>query len=81
MGSHGHRGESVFYDDLCPSLIAWPGPEWVTRLVPAGPYNGCSQQSREGCFHAQRIVAVPEQDIGKILQKTKENLHLGLLVM
>lgn len=80
MGCHGHCGKSAFCDDLSPPLTAWPGPEWVTRLVPAGLYKGSPQQTREGCFHAPKIVADPEKDTGKNL-KRKENVHLGLLVM
>lgn len=43
--------------------------------------QGSPQQAREGCFCTPRILAVPEQDIGKTLWKRKENLHLGLVVM
>lgn len=76
MDSRWYCGKSVFCDDLSPPLTTWPGPEWVTRLVPAGLYKGSPQQTRESCFHAPRIVAVQSKTLGKPCGRGKENLHL-----
>lgn len=79
VGSHGHRDKGfLWWFESSFDSLAWAGVG--DQAGPAGLYKGSPQQTRVGCFHAPRIVAVPEQDIGKTL-KRKENLHLGLLVM